>query len=257
MTLSGILEERVAVPKGVTVTINGSIVEVKGPKGKLSRDFYNPKTKVSLDGDELVVSCEMPRVKDKAMIGTFASHLNNMIDGVTAGFEYHMKIVFSHFPIKTAVKGDRFVIENFLGERAPRTAKILGDTKIVVKGNDVVLEKMMRMPLMTSAPDASELLEDVMIENRQAMEMCTIYRDILAGIMDAYASVISNNLNIVMKVLTSLTVVMSIPTIFSSLWGMNVKVPFGDNPYGFYIVVGFSILVAIVAFIFLWRKKMF
>jgi magnesium transporter len=113
------------------------------------------------------------------------------------------------------------------------------------------------MPLMTSAPDASELLEDVMIENRQAMEMCTIYRDILAGIMDAYASVISNNLNIVMKVLTSLTVVMSIPTIFSSLWGMNVKVPFGDNPYGFYIVLGFSILVAIVAFIFLWRKKMF
>ncbi|HHX21745.1 MAG TPA: magnesium transporter CorA family protein [Clostridiales bacterium] len=126
-----------------------------------------------------------------------------------------------------------------------------------LKGNDVVLEKMMRMPLMTSAPDASELLEDVMIENRQAMEMCTIYRDILAGIMDAYASVISNNLNIVMKVLTSLTVVMSIPTIFSSLWGMNVKVPFGDNPYGFYIVLGFSILVAIVAFIFLWRKKMF
>lgn len=139
MTLSGILEERVAIPKGVTVTINGSIVEVKGPKGKLSRDFYNPKTKVTLDGDELVVSCEMPRVKDKAMIGTFASHLNNMIEGVTVGFEYHMKIVFSHFPIKTAVKGDKFVIDNFLGERAPRTAKILGDTKIVVKGNDVVL----------------------------------------------------------------------------------------------------------------------
>lgn len=139
MTLSGILEERVAIPKGVTVTINGSIVEVKGSKGKLSRDFYNPKTKVTLDGDELVVSCEMPRVKDKAMIGTFASHLNNMIEGVTVGFEYHMKIVFSHFPIKTAVKGDKFVIDNFLGERAPRTAKILGDTKIVVKGNDVVL----------------------------------------------------------------------------------------------------------------------
>ena len=139
MTLSGILEERVAIPQGVTVTVNGSIVEVKGPKGKLSRDFYNPKTKVRLDGDHLVVSCEMPRVKDKAMIGTFASHLNNMIEGVTVGFEYHMKIVFSHFPMKTAVKGDKFIIDNFLGERSPRQAKILGDTKIVVKGNDVVL----------------------------------------------------------------------------------------------------------------------
>lgn len=139
MTLSGILEEKVAIPKGVTVTVNGSIVEVKGPKGKLSRDFYNPKTKVKLVGDHLVISCEMPRVKDKAMIGTFASHLTNMIEGVTVGFEYHMKIVFSHFPMKTAVKGDRFIIENFLGERSPRQAKILGDTKIVVKGNDVVL----------------------------------------------------------------------------------------------------------------------
>ncbi len=139
MTLSGHLEERVAIPKGVTVTVNGAIVEIKGPKGKLSRDFSNPKTEVKVDGDHFVIRCELPRVKDKAIIGTFASHLTNMIEGVTLGFEYHMKIVYSHFPMKTAVKGDKFVIENFLGERSPRIAKILGDTKIVVKGNDVVL----------------------------------------------------------------------------------------------------------------------
>ncbi len=126
-----------------------------------------------------------------------------------------------------------------------------------LKGNEMVLEKMMRMPMLTSVPDASDLLEDVIIENKQAMEMCTIYRDILSGTMDAFASVISNNLNIVMKVLTSLTVVMSIPTIFSSLWGMNVSVPFGDAPYAFYLIVGLSILVAAAAFFFLWRKKMF
>jgi large subunit ribosomal protein L6 len=139
MTLSGIIEERVAIPKGVTVTINDEVVEVKGPKGKLTRDFSNPKTKVKLDGNHLVVRCELPRVKDKAMVGTFKSHLTNMIDGVTAGFEYHMKIVYSHFPMKTSVKGDKFIIDNFLGERSARQAKILGDTKIVVKGNDVVL----------------------------------------------------------------------------------------------------------------------
>lgn len=126
-----------------------------------------------------------------------------------------------------------------------------------LKGNELVLEKMMRMPLLTSVPDASDLLEDVIIENKQAMEMCTIYRDILSGTMDAFASVISNNLNIVMKVLTSLTVVMSIPTIFSSLWGMNVAVPFSESPYAFHIVVGLSIVVAAIAFYYLWRKKMF
>jgi large subunit ribosomal protein L6 len=139
MTLSGIIEERVAIPKGVTINIKDEVVEVKGPKGKLTRDFSNPKTKVKQDGDHLVIRCELPRVKDKAMVGTFTSHLTNMIDGVTAGFEYHMKIVYSHFPMKTSVKGNLFIIDNFLGERSARHAKILGDTKIVVKGNDVVL----------------------------------------------------------------------------------------------------------------------
>lgn len=139
MTLSGLIEEMVAIPEKVTVTVEGSKVTVNGPKGKLVRDFYNPKTKVSKDGDHVVIRCEMPRVKDKAIVGTFAAHINNMIEGVTEGFEYDMKIVYSHFPMKTSVKGDKFLIENFLGERSPRIAKIFGDTKIVVKGNDVVL----------------------------------------------------------------------------------------------------------------------
>ena len=72
-------------------------------------------------------------------MGTFRSHITNMIIGVTAGFEYKMKIVYSHFPVKTSVKGDKFVIENFLGEKYPRSASILGDTKISTKGDEVVL----------------------------------------------------------------------------------------------------------------------
>ena len=89
------------------------------------------------------------------------------------------------------------------------------------------------------------------------MEMCTIYRDILSGTMDAYASIISNNLNIVMKVLTSLTVLLSVPALFASFWGMNVSVPFSNSPFGFYIVLAISVITASIAFILLWRKKMF
>lgn len=126
-----------------------------------------------------------------------------------------------------------------------------------LKGNEMVLEKMMRTDMLRKYPDDSELLDDVIIENKQAMEMCSIYRDIMSGTMDAFASIISNNLNIVMKILTSLTVVLSIPTLFASLWGMNVGVPFQDSPMGFPIVLGISITVSIVAFIVLWRKKMF
>ena len=126
-----------------------------------------------------------------------------------------------------------------------------------LKGNEVVLEKMVRLESIKQLPEGGDLLDDVIIENRQAMEMCTIYRDILSGTMDAYASIISNNLNIVMKVLTSLTVLLSVPALFASFWGMNVSVPFSNSPFGFYIVLAMSVIIASIAFILLWRKKMF
>ena len=126
-----------------------------------------------------------------------------------------------------------------------------------LKGNEMVMEKLLRLEVIQKYPDDTDLLEDVIIENKQAIEMCNIYRDIMSGTMDAFASIISNNLNITMKVLTSLTVVMSIPTIFASLWGMNVKVPFANNPAGFWIVLGVSAVAALGAFFLLYKKKMF
>ena len=126
-----------------------------------------------------------------------------------------------------------------------------------LKGNEMVMERMMRMEMLRKYPDDSDLLEDVIIENKQAMEMCSIYRNIISSTMDAFASIISNNLNIVMKILTSLTVVLSIPTLFASLWGMNVGVPFQSNPFGFWIVLGIAALASLVVFWILWKKKMF
>ena len=101
------------------------------------------------------------------------------------------------------------------------------------------------------------LLEDVIIENKQAMEMCSIYRDITSSTMDAFASIISNNLNNVMKLLTSLTVVLTVPTLIASIWGMNVPVPFQSSPLGFVWVMVIMLVVSFVAFLVLWRKKMF
>lgn len=104
-----------------------------------------------------------------------------------------------------------------------------------LKGNELVMEKLLRQEsIMKRFPEDTDLLEDVIIENKQAIEMCAIYRDIMSGTMDAFASIISNNLNITMKVLTSLTVVMAVPTIISSLWGMNVAVPFSQSSAGFW-----------------------
>lgn len=125
-----------------------------------------------------------------------------------------------------------------------------------LKSNEVVLEKMLKTNMIKRYPDDEDLLEDVIIENKQAIEMATIYRDILSGTMDAFASVISNNLNIVMKLLTSITIILAVPTLVASLWGMNLDVPFENVSGGFVVVSGIALgLTAIVALV-LWRKKM-
>ena len=126
-----------------------------------------------------------------------------------------------------------------------------------LKGNEMVLEKLLRSSGITRYPDDEDLLEDVIVENKQAIEMCTIYRDILSGTMDAYASVISNNLNIVMKLLASLTIILAVPQIIFSLFGMNTTVPWEGSRTGFWFVIGITVVVSGAAAIIMWRKKMF
>ncbi|MDD3920100.1 MAG: magnesium transporter CorA family protein [Eubacteriales bacterium] len=123
--------------------------------------------------------------------------------------------------------------------------------------NEMVMEKLMKVDYVKKFPEDQEILEDVIIENKQAIEMCNIYRDILSGTMDAFASVISNNLNIVMKLLAAITIVLAIPTIVSSFFGMNTGVPWEGNPMGFWIVMGIAAGLSGLTALILWRKKMF
>ena len=125
-----------------------------------------------------------------------------------------------------------------------------------LKANEIVMEKTARGKILKSYEEDDEILEDAIIENRQAIEMSKIYSEVLNGTMDAYASIISNNLNVVMKFLASITIVLSLPTLIASIWGMNVPLPFATNPYGFIIVCGISVLISIVAFVWLKKKDM-
>ncbi len=124
-------------------------------------------------------------------------------------------------------------------------------------GNEMVMEKLLKIEDVKKYPEDTDLLEDVIIENKQAIEMCNIYRDILSGTMDAFASVISNNLNIVMKLLASLTIVLSIPTMVSGFFGMNTAVPWEGSLMGFWIVLCIAFGLSAVVAVILWRKKMF
>ena len=125
-----------------------------------------------------------------------------------------------------------------------------------LKSNEIVMEKTMRGKIIKLYDDDEDILDDAIIENRQAIEMAQIYTNILNGTMDAYASIISNNLNGVMKFLTSITIVLAIPTMISSFWGMNVELPFEDSPIGFIIMVLIAVVLTLVVTWWLKRKDM-
>jgi len=136
MAVAAIIREEIPIPENVEVTINDKII-IKGPKGEVSREFNQHNIKIGKEDEKIILEVKFPRKRDKAMIGTIKAHINNMITGVTRGFTYKMKIVYAHFPMTVKVQGNKVIIENFLGERHPRKAKILGDTKVQVKGDEV------------------------------------------------------------------------------------------------------------------------
>lgn len=129
-----------------------------------------------------------------------------------------------------------------------------------LRSNEVVLEKLMKTERIRRYPEDEELLEDVIIENKQAIEMANIYSNILSGTMDAFASVISNNLNIVMKFLTTITIVMSVPNIVFSAYGMNVNskgMPFASSPFGFWIAILIAAVICLIVAMIFKKKDMF
>ncbi len=128
-----------------------------------------------------------------------------------------------------------------------------------LRANSVVLDRLTRYKRLEQYPEDKELLDDVIVENQQAVEMTTIYRDIINGTRELMSSVLDNKLNNVMKYLTSITVVMAVPTVISGIYGMNVNekgMPFANMPYGFLIICGLTVLICGIALVILRKKKM-
>ena len=122
-----------------------------------------------------------------------------------------------------------------------------------LRSNEAVMERTLKIRNIKLYEEDEHILEDAIIENKQAIEMSKIYSDILNGTMDAYASIISNNLNRVMKFLTSITIVLAVPTMVSSFWGMNVALPFEKSPFGFLIMI--VIATALTLFVTWWLRR--
>lgn len=137
------IEKEIIIPENVTIDVKEKYVKVSGQKGELEKKFkYFFDIKIEKKNEKVIISSDSKRRKVKAMTGTIVAHINNLIKGVTEGFTYKMRIVYSHFPITVKVEGNKVLIHNLLGEKLPRVARIIGDTKIEVKGQDIILMGM-------------------------------------------------------------------------------------------------------------------
>jgi len=129
----------VEIPEGVAVTVDGSTVKVKGPKGEVSRQLCYPMIDITKEDSRLIVNSRLDRKQHRAMVGTLAAHISNMIAGVSRGYEYKMKVVYSHFPIQLKEASNELIINNFLGERKSRSAKILPGAKVEIGKDEVTI----------------------------------------------------------------------------------------------------------------------
>jgi len=128
------MRREIDIPGGVDITINNGNLRINGPKGVLERRFYYPEVKIFVEDSKVIVESNAKRIKkeQRAILGTFAKHILNMIIGVTKGFEYRLKMVYSHFPIQLEIKNNSLFINNFIGEKSPRIAYFFGDTKVKI-----------------------------------------------------------------------------------------------------------------------------
>jgi len=134
------LQQKIEIPSGIEVLIEGTTVKTKGPKGENHRFFHYPKIKISKQDNKILLIAKNPTKREKTMMGTIKSHIKNLIRGVEKGFIYKLKICSGHFPMKVTIDKNHILINNFLGEKVPRKAKILAGVQVKVDGDEITLE---------------------------------------------------------------------------------------------------------------------
>ena len=149
-------QEIFTIPAGVTISKNGDDITVKGSKGELTRRMYHPMIVIDIAEGQVTISTESTRRSVRALVGTYAALLKVMSHGVTEGYEYHMKIVFNHFPIQAKVAGDKVEIGNFLGEKQARYANIVEGVKVKISGDEVILTGINRESIGNTAANIEQ-----------------------------------------------------------------------------------------------------
>jgi large subunit ribosomal protein L6 len=147
----------IEIPDEVTAEVDHLDLTVEGPEGNVTKRLWFPDVTVSVEDGHVVIESENEDAKTNATVGTFESHVKNMIHGVTEGWEYQMQAFYAHFPMQVRAEGDEVVIENFLGEKSPRRTPIRGDTEVDVDGEDITLRGPDKEAVGQTAADIEQL----------------------------------------------------------------------------------------------------
>jgi large subunit ribosomal protein L6 len=156
----------IEIPDEVSAEVSNLDLTVEGPNGSVTRTLWYPSVSVSVEDGEIVISADEDDAKTNATVGTFESHVSNMIHGVTEGWEYEMEVYYAHFPMQVNVEGDEVVIENFLGERSQRRTPLRGDTEVQVDGEVVTLTGPSKEDVGQTAADIEQLTRVTDKDNR-------------------------------------------------------------------------------------------
>ncbi|WP_096389448.1 50S ribosomal protein L6 [Halopenitus persicus] len=145
------------IPDDVSADIDHLDLTVEGPNGSVTRRLWYPDVEVTVEDGAVVIAADAEDAKTNATVGTFESHVANMVHGVTEGWEYRMEVFYAHFPMQVTVDGDDVVIENFLGEKAARRTPVRGDTDVQVDGEEITLSGPSKEDVGQTAADIEQL----------------------------------------------------------------------------------------------------
>ncbi|MEK6830325.1 MAG: 50S ribosomal protein L6 [Nanoarchaeota archaeon] len=161
--------QKIKIPEGIEVEVNGSLLRVKGPEGENFREFKTDKLIFEKKNDEVIIGNKKATKKEKKMINTIKSHVKNMIDGVQKKFEYKLKICYNHFPFTVEIKGNEAIIKNFLGEKIPRKLKIPGGVDVNID-KDIVKVKSSNKELAGQAAANFETATRIRLRDRRVFQ---------------------------------------------------------------------------------------
>jgi large subunit ribosomal protein L6 len=140
MSTEAVQQTSIAMPEGVTAVLSGRMLSIKGKLGEAKKNFDKVNVNIAVEENRVVFTPFSAKRKDNVIINTVSSIVNNMVTGVTKGYTYKVKVVYAHFPITVKTKGKQVLVENFVGERSPRVSDIVGDCKVSVEGDDVIVK---------------------------------------------------------------------------------------------------------------------